>query len=130
MDKKNIGRKSIALTEEQIEKVEELAAYLTCDQIAGYLGISKKTFYNLRNEDERVANAYNKGRATAITLVAKCLMDKIILGDIQATIFYLKTQAGWSEKQIVETQDLSVSQNRIINVNIRTPISENAEDRI
>lgn len=107
MPKKNIGRKPITLTEKQMKEVEELAAYLTCDQIAAYLGICKKTFYNLRNEDDRIATLYNKGRAKAITLVAKSLMDKIILGDVQATIFYLKTQAGWSEKQIVETKDVT-----------------------
>ena len=88
--------KKITLDEAQIAQVEALSAYLSIEQIANYFGFSEDTFYELKKRDRRVLRAYKKGKAKAIGIVASKLMKLIDQGDVTATIFYLKTQGGWS----------------------------------
>lgn len=88
--------KKITLDEAQIAQVEALSAYLSIEQIANYFGFSEDTFYELKKRDPRVLRAYKKGKAKAIGIVASKLMKLIDQGDVTATIFYLKTQGGWS----------------------------------
>lgn len=97
---KNLGgRPRVVLNKKEIEEVEILAQYLNMEQIADHLGIDEKTFFNIRQRQLEVFTAYKKGRSKAIGFVAAKLMEKIRNGDTTATIFFLKTQAGWSEKQ-------------------------------
>ena len=88
--------KKITLDESQIAQVEALSAYLSIEQIADYCGFSEDTFYELKKRDPRVLRAYKKGKAKAIDKVARNLITLADQGDVTATIFYLKTQAGWS----------------------------------
>jgi hypothetical protein len=98
--KKNLGgRPKVVLSQEQIAEIEELAQRLSITQIADYLGISEKSFLNIRERQPEVSTAYKKGKSRAIQFVASKLMEKVQNGDTTATIFFLKTQAGWSEKQ-------------------------------
>lgn len=92
----------IELTDEQVMQVEALAAYLTQEQIADYLGIAERTFRGILGRDHRVLAAYKKGKAKAIGKVAHGLLQQAISGDKTASIFYLKTQAGWRETQHVD----------------------------
>lgn len=86
------------LTEEEIAQVEELAQTLTSGQIADYFGISRDTFYQIMKHNEEVSRRYKAGKAKVIKEVAQNLIVKAKSGNLSAIVFYLKTQAGWSEK--------------------------------
>jgi len=95
---KNLGgRPPRVLTNDEIAQVEALAAVLSIEQIADYLGISKVTFYEIMKRDIQVSERYKKGKAIAIKNVGGGLLEKAINGDTSSAIFYLKTQAGWRE---------------------------------
>lgn len=94
--------KPIQLTDDQRAEIETLAALLSTDQIADYLGISRTTFHNIRERDPDVDERYKRGKARAIAHVAKGLLMKARNGDTTSSIFYLKTQAGWRETDRLE----------------------------
>ena len=92
------GRPLTVLDEEQKVQVEALAAYLTTEQVADYLGIGRTTFYEVMKRDPDVSERYQRGRAKAIANIAqKSIIQQAIEGNVTAGIFYLKTQAGWKE---------------------------------
>ena len=99
------GRPRKELTEAQIAELETLAAVLTQDQISDYMGIPARTLRAIMARDESVSAAYKKGKAKAIDRVAQSLLLNAAEGNTTAQIFYLKTQAGWKEKE-TEAQDL------------------------
>lgn len=113
------GREAVVLSDTQIKKLEKLSANMTIAQIADYFNIGESTFYELKNRDPRVSGAYKKGKATGIENATNLLWQKMKEGDTTSIIFYLKTQAGWSEKQFIETKDVTPKQppNRIFYVN-------------
>ena len=92
----------ITLTEAQAAEIETLAALLNQDQIADYLGVSRRTFQNILARDEEVAARYKRGKAKAIAHVANGLLQKARSGCTTSSIFYLKTQAGWRETERIE----------------------------
>ncbi len=94
-----MGRKAKTLTEKQKAEVETLAAFLSAQEIADYLGIARSTFFKMKDADEEINGLYKKGRAKAVATVAQSLVKSAIGGCTTSKIFYLKTQAGWSEKQ-------------------------------
>lgn len=97
--KNKVGRPSIELSDEQILKVEKLAeSGLNCDQIANYFGIGETTFHDLKKKNEIISEAYKKGRSAGIEKATGLLWSKMLEGDTTSIIFYLKTQARWSEK--------------------------------
>lgn len=89
-------------SELQIQEVAELAETMTQGQIADHFGISVKTFQRVMERQPDVMTAYKKGKSSKIKYVASKLMDKINDGDLTAIIFFMKTQAGWTEKQAME----------------------------
>ena len=91
------GRPPIVLTEEQKKKVRDLASICTTQQIADYLGISRKVFFDILERDEEVSTLYKKGRAEGHNFVAGKLMERVQKDDTAAMIFYLKTQSRWKE---------------------------------
>lgn len=96
------GRPCKLLTPNDIIQVEALAAMCTKGQIADYFGMTEKTFRAIEQRQEEVFTAYRKGKARAIADVGSALFQKALDGDIRAMQFYLKTQAGWSEKNSIE----------------------------
>lgn len=99
------GRPRTELTKAQIAELETLSAVLTQDQISDYMGIPDRTLRAIMARDESVSAAYKKGKAKAIGRVAQSLLRSATDGNTAAQIFYLKTQAGWKEKE-TEAQDL------------------------
>ena len=98
-----MGRSMKALTEAQRVEVETLAAVLSTEQIADYLGIGRRTFWDMMARDDEIAARYKKGKARAIGAIAQGLISKARGGDTASMIFFLKTQAGWRETVAVET---------------------------
>ena len=107
MTKSKAGRPPVLLTAEQIIEVQTLAAFLTSEQIADYLGIARTTFYKLLRNDPDISVRYKKGRARAITNVAGGLIQQALSGNTTAAIFYLKTQAGWRETIVNENTNIN-----------------------
>lgn len=91
----------VELTPEQLDMVEEKAAYLTTEQIADLFGIARATFYNIRQRQPEVSRRYEMGKARKIARFAEQLEKKgfgeVDKGDTTALIFFLKTRARWSE---------------------------------
>jgi len=97
-------RPKVELTSAQASQVEALAAYLSKEQISDYLGISRPTFDAILERDDNVSLHYKKGKAKAIANVAQGLVKQAIEGNMTAAIFYLKTQAGWKETQVIDNK--------------------------
>ena len=103
------GRPKVVLTDEQIKEIEEISAYLTCEQIADYFGIDTDTFLAIRKRQLEVFRLYKKGRVKKILAYAQKLETKAMghdtTGDTASLIFFLKTQAGWREKKEEEIKN-------------------------
>ena len=97
-----MGKPRKTLTEEQIVQVEGLGAVLSIEQIADYFGMSKVTFYAIMERQPEVSERYKKGKAKAIGSVANGLLKQAREGNTSASMFYLKTQAGWRETNQVD----------------------------
>jgi len=91
-----------SLDNEQLAKVEALAAVLSRKQIADYFGISKQAWLALEKRQPEILERYKIGKAKTINGIANSLLTKARKGDIRAMIFYLKTQAGWRETRDME----------------------------
>ena len=92
------GKPQKTLTPEQVLEVGTLSAFLSQEQIADYFGIARNTFIAICERQPEVFEQYKKGKARAIGTVAKGLIKQAMDGNTSAAMFYLKTQAGWSEK--------------------------------
>lgn len=62
----------------------------------------KDLTYEICKRQPEVFDAYRRGRAETTVQVVSALMDAIQRGDMRAIQFWLKTQAGWSEKHQLE----------------------------
>ena len=111
-----MARPKKKLTPEQIKEVETLAAVLNQEQIADYFGIDAETFVAIRKRDPEVFRSYKRGKAKAIGSIGGNLIKQAKGGNVSAAIFYLKTQAGWSEAK-AENEDESPPLNISFTVN-------------
>ena len=93
-----VGKPLIVLNQEQVSRVEELASVLTKSQIADYIGVCTNTFRAIEERQPEVARAFNTGKARAIANVATNLIAQAEAGNVTAAMFYLRTQAGWTDK--------------------------------
>ena len=95
--------KLVNKTEENERLVTQLSGLgLPHEQICSILNISKPSLYKYYQEE------LIKGKATANAKISENLF-KIATGTgreaVTACIFWLKTQARWTEKQVLEIQD-------------------------
>ena len=97
-----MARPQKKLDDKQIAQVEALAAFLTLEQIADYFGVTRPTFDAICQRQPEVFLQYKKGRSKAIASVSQNLIKQAQDGNTTAAIFYLKTQAGWKETQVVD----------------------------
>ena len=121
------GRPQIELTAEQKSELKTLSKVLNAEQIADYFGISRTTFFEIKNRDEEVAVLYKKGKSEAVASIAAGLLKKAQGGDLGAQIFYLKTQAGWKEKSAVEHTSPDESMKPTTIVLVGEPIPDDPE---
>ena len=95
--------KLVNKTEENARMVTQLSGLgLPHEQICSILNISKPSLYKYYQEE------LIKGKATANAKISENLF-KIATGTgreaVTACIFWLKTQARWTERQVLEIQD-------------------------
>ena len=115
------GRPPKELTETDIIQVEALAAVCTKAQMASYFGMTEKTFRAVEKRQPEVLTEYRRGRAKAIADIGGILYQKAIDGDMRAIQFYLKTQAGWSEKSHIELSRAEEPEDRTWTVRVVEP---------
>jgi hypothetical protein len=110
-------------TKEGIARIFELAGRLTADDIAGYFGIFKNTFYKILERQSEAMEAFFKGKSHAVNTVSEALYRKAIgdsdIGDTTAATFYLKTFAGWKDPNIHDVT---------LNTAVSTPLTEEEEE--
>jgi len=106
-----MGMTYIELTDEQVIQVEALAAVLNAKQIADFFGINRATFYGMMKRHPEIDRRYKMGKAKSDLFVANTLMAQIRANDVRATMFYLRTQCGWSEKM---TLDANITHNHVM----------------
>ena len=97
-----MSRPQKKLDDKQITQVEALAAFLTLEQIADYFGVTRPTFDAICQRQPEVFLQYKKGKSKAIASISQNLIKQAQDGNTTAAIFYLKTQAGWKETQVVD----------------------------
>lgn len=107
------GMPTIVFDEEQIVQVEKLAAVLSKNQLSDYFGIHDDTFRAIEKRQPEVKLAFNRGKAKAIESVASNLVNQAKNGNMAAAIFYLKTQAGWSEAKEEATENDTINRIQI-----------------
>ncbi len=93
-----MARRQKTLTPDQLTQVEALTAFLSQEQIADYFGVTRPTLAAMIERDAEISLRYKRGKAKAIGAVAQGLLQRARDGDTTSAIFYLKTQAGWREK--------------------------------
>ncbi|HED15050.1 MAG TPA: hypothetical protein ENI62_15625 [Gammaproteobacteria bacterium] len=99
------GRKTIVFDESKIREIKKLGAILNVSQLSDYLQVSESTFRKIRERQPEVGTAYKKARAQAIFTIGQTLFTKAANGDVASMIFWMKTQAHWSEKNIIEVEE-------------------------
>ena len=116
-----MARPRKTLTPEQVKEVETLAAVLNQEQIADYFGIDADTFAAIKKRDAEVFRSYKRGKAKAIGAIGSNLIGQAKAGNVSAAIFYLKTQAGWSEAKAENEQE---SPPISISFNVNEPVKD------
>ena len=110
-------------TKEGVAKVFELAGRLTAEDIAGYFGIFKNTFYKILERQPEAIEAFFKGKSHAVNTVSEALYRKAIgetdIGDTTAATFYLKAFAGWKDANIHDVT---------LNTVVSTPLTEEEKE--
>ena len=86
--------------------IERLAGKgLSEKQIGQYCGYTSNHWNKLRRENPEINAAIDKGRARTIEKVADALIDNAIEEkNVTAQIFFLKAQAGWSDKVEIKAE--------------------------
>lgn len=96
------GHAKTIFTKEDTAEVEKLAAGMNVDQIAEYFGMSSNTFRDIRVRQPEVEKAFRRGKAKTINMVSNKFLEACMDGCATRQIFYLKTQAGWREREALE----------------------------
>jgi hypothetical protein len=113
-----MGRSTRVITLEETAQVEAMAAHgHTQEEIAEFLGMSARSFRYKKNENKILIAAYNRGRFKAKNYVASRLWryirnDALTAINLSAITFYLRTQAGYTEKQEMHLTAKDVTPNR------------------
>ncbi len=113
-----MGRSTRVITLEETAQVEAMAAHgHTQEEIAEFLGMSARHFRRIKRKNRFLMSAYERGRFKAKNYVVSRLWryiknDVLTAINLSAITFYLKTQAGWREKQEMHLTAKDVMPNR------------------
>lgn len=104
MTQKKMGRpRKMRVTPEMIRQVETMAGLgMKMPEIGLVLNLGARTLRRYKEQEPLLQAAYERGRAAGAMIVQKSLRLLIADGNVAATIFYLKTQCGWREKDRIE----------------------------
>lgn len=87
------------VNEKQLIAIEDAASDgVSVGDMAALMGVSTSTFYNIMRRDPRVAIAYRRGLAQTNREASSSLREKVLEGNLSATIFWLKSKAGWRDR--------------------------------
>lgn len=112
--KKGAGPKhKLNVDKNMLEEVKILSGRgLTNEQLYCYYGVSGHCWYDTIQRHPELGEAFKEGKAKTIAMVAGELMKAIRNGNVSAIIFYLKTQARWSDPDIIKPTDAEISKTR------------------
>ena len=100
------GSHEIRVTPRMIEESKRLAGLgMKQKDMAAYFGIGYTTFRSKITKNDALRVAVRQGKASMVSEVAGELIQQIRDGNTTATIFYLKTQAGWCEPDDIVKDD-------------------------
>lgn len=94
------GRPKVKLDAARVRQLARRGLNKT--QICALVDIKLDTLNKSLAEDVALQKEFEAGKAEGIERIASSLIDCAEAGNVQAQIFYLKTQAGWKETQHVE----------------------------
>ena len=102
-----MSRKKINISKSDYPLIEKLASQgLSVSLIADYIGISKATLDRRISECEELSKILQMGRSKGIESVSSVAYQMAISGKCPSmTMFWLKCQAHWKEKNDNETEE-------------------------
>ena len=92
------GRPQRVFTTDEVRECEVLAAVCSKQQIADYFDIHEDTLRAIEKRQPEVFRALKRGKVKAVASVDGGILQRARSGDNAAAFFYMKCQAGWSEK--------------------------------
>lgn len=100
-----MARAKIELDVEAVER--EAARGLAEYQVAAVLGVSADTMTRCKREQPGVAEALERGRATAIGVIENVMFESAKQAATTpsyqtSAIFWLKARAGWKDRTVIE----------------------------
>ncbi len=105
LTKRSLGRPPVPVEDKDLRIVEDMAGRgAKLDAIATVIGISPSTLDHWLQRDD-VREADQRGRVLATDNVAQSLYDQAMTGNVPAVIFWLKAQAGWTDKPQPEQKE-------------------------
>ena len=97
------GSTKRTLDEDLLKQVEAMSSLgLTAKEIALVLDLGERTVYRWQVQYPEFLAAIEKGRAKGHREAANTLREQSRAGNVAATIFRLKAQYGWRDKQEIE----------------------------
>jgi hypothetical protein len=93
------SKQKLIITTEFLEEVKILAGRgLTSRQMCDYFEVAHSTWFDTIQRSPELGLAVRQGKAKIVSRIAGKLVEAALGGSVAAMIFYLKTQAGFSEK--------------------------------
>lgn len=90
-----------------IKEIEALASRgLTIEQVAANLNITRQTLHARFRENSEFEEAYHRGKAKGVRVIANALYEQAKNGNLTAMIFYLKCN-GFKEESSVDINNTS-----------------------
>lgn len=95
---------AMQITRKHVEFVRNNAHLMTLDNLAEFIGCSRKTVCRRLNDHEELSQAWQEAKIEKLVAVAGTLYNRALEGDVACMIFYLKTQGKWRDNQEIEVR--------------------------